>query len=665
MLSRSLAIAFALAVFVPCAAGAAPLRHGDMPFHGAKAAHAAAATTDPSVQAILKSAPKASAYPNDAAITILDQSLIDLKADGTYTERTHEIVKVFNERGRSEADIAIPFNASGQKITDLVARTILPNGKVLVVQPSDIYTKAPFSEFAMYDDAKVVTFSMPGIQDGAIIDYSYVVKNFQPLMPDQYTDDWAFSDGGKPVVISRFVITAPASLALNTQFHNAPGLKTLVKADASGKTKTYTWAMTNVSDVDPEPMMPPMKDIIPWMQVSTIPSWQSIASWYWGLAKPQMVCTPALHEQVQKIIAGKTTQEDKAKALFYWVEQNIRYVAVELGESAFKPHSAAQVYQNRYGDCKDMASLLVTMFHDAGITDAEDVLIGAGNTDPVEPDIASTMAFDHCIARAVIDGKTYWFDCTAEVCPFGSIPGADRGSNVLVVYDGGKGEFAVVPRATPDDNVSMTHLAISLHPDGSAACKDEMIANGDTEMAMRSAFKEVKPNMMDDVMRTIVSHDSPNATLQDYKLSDLQDRDVPFHMSYSYDAPVWAQCTGDLMIITPTQVNGLSSEFSKPTRRYPIYSNGNSSYRSTMTLTVPDGYTIDDKPANTELDLPFGTFTRTVTVTGQTVEIDMQFDSTPCLVPADQYQKIKDEAEKLRQLAVEPLVLKKAATNES
>jgi hypothetical protein len=660
-IASAFAFAGALIALLPCTVSqAAPMRPGDRPAHAPKPAAPTEVKADPTVLAILKSAPAASAYPNDAAITLLDQSVVDLNADGTYKEHTHEIVKVFNERGRSEADITIPFDASEQKVTDLVARTILPNGKVLVVQPSDIYTKAPFSDYAMYDDAKMVTFSMPGIQDGAIIDYSYTLVNYQALMPDQYTDDWAFSDGGKPVIVSRLTVNAPTKVALHTQFHNAPGLKPVVTT-AGGKT-TYTWAMWHVADVNPEPMMPPMKDTIPWMQVSTIPSWQSIASWYWSLAKPQMVCPPALHAQVERLIAGKTTQEDKAKALFYWVEQNVRYVAVELGESAFKPHSAAEVYQNRYGDCKDMATLLVTMLHDAGISDADDVLIGAGNTDPVESDIASTMAFDHCIARADIAGKTYWFDCTAEVCPFGSIPGADRGTNVLVVYPGGAGKFAIVPRATPDDNVSMTQLAIALHPDGSADCKSEMIANGDAEMAMRAAFQEVKPDMMADVMRSIVNRDAPNATLEDYKISDLKDRDVPFHMSYSYDAPVWAQCTGNLMIITPAQVNGLSDSFSAPTRRYPIYSSGNSSYRSTMNLTIPQGYVIDDKPANAELALPFGTFTRTVTVTGQTIEINMEFDSVPCTIPATDYQKVKAQAEQLRQLAVEPLVLKKADT---
>jgi hypothetical protein len=652
MLSRYVALTGLVLALLPAAAQAATIK---------KATPAPSAATDPSVQAILKMAPKASAYPNSASATLLDQSTVNLKADGTYTEKTHEIIEVFNERGRDEADVTIPFNSSGQKIVNLVARTIQPNGKVLPVRPADIYAKAPFSDYAMYDDAKMETFSMPGIEDGAIIDYSYTVVDFKPLMPNQYSDDWAFSDGGKPALLSRLTITAPASLKLNTEFHNAPGLKTEVKTAADGKTKTYTWQMAKLADIDPEPMMPPMKDIVPWMQVSTVPSWQTVAGWYWTLAKPQMQITPALHALVQKLTAGKTTDDAKAKALFYWVEQNVRYVAVEFGESAFRPHSAAQVYQNRYGDCKDMATLLVTMLHDAGIKDAQDVLIGAGNTDTVSTEIASTGAFNHCIVHAMISGKPYWFDCTAEICGFGSIPGADRGANVLVVHDGGKGEFETVPKSTPDSNIDMTHLAVTLHPDGSAACKSEMIASGDTEMAMRAAFRQVKPDMVQDVMRSIVSRESPNANLDGYKISDLQDRDTPFHISYSYDAPVWAQNTGNLMIITPSQVSGLGASFSQPTRKYPIYSNGSASTQSTMTITLPDGYSIDDKPENADISLPFGNFKRTVTVTGNTVEIDTEFDSTPCLVPPDQYQQVKAQAEKMREVAVEPLVLKKAS----
>ena len=128
-------------------------------------------------------------------------------------------------------------------------------------------------------------------------------------------------------------------------------------------------------------MMPPANTFLPWLEISTVPSWQTIAHWYQGLAVRPDDCLAGNQDTVKTLTAGKTTDTDKARAIYYWVEGQTRYVALELGLSAFQPHAAAAVCRNRYGDCKDMATLLVTMLHEAGIKTAWPVLLGAGRTD--------------------------------------------------------------------------------------------------------------------------------------------------------------------------------------------------------------------------------------------------------------------------------------------
>ena len=235
------------------------------------------------VAALLQNAPTAAQYPNAAAITILDATDVQLKADGRSIERTHEILRVFNERGRDEGEITIPYNNSNQRLRGLVARTILPSGKVLTVKPEDVHESSPFAGFAMYDDSKVVSFSMPGVEDGAILDYSYAIEDVQPSMTGQYFENWTFASGQYPVKLSRIRITAPADMKIDTQIHNAPDLKPTV-TEANG-VKNYSWAMSELPDIDPEPMMPPVTSIVPWMQISTIGSWQDVSQWYWGLEK--------------------------------------------------------------------------------------------------------------------------------------------------------------------------------------------------------------------------------------------------------------------------------------------------------------------------------------------------------------------------------------------
>jgi hypothetical protein len=624
--------------------------------HAPKATFSATKRSNSDVWAIIKSAPTSTQFPDAAADTVLDASDVTISPDGTIVEKDHEMLRIFNDRAHDDGNISIPYSSTTDSLSNLSARTILANGKVIALNPGDVHITSPFSGYAMYDDSKIASFSMPGIQNGAIIDYSYTITS-KPILPHDFSETWLFSDGNYPVKISRFRVTAPSDLKISSQILNSPTLTPVITTH--GSWTTYEWAMTNLSDIDREPMMPPDRYIFPLIQVSSLQSWQNISQWYWKLAKNEEVITPDLHQLVLQQIAGKTTDEDKAKALFYWVEENIRYVAVELGQSAWQPHPPEQVYVNRYGDCKDMATLLVTMLRDAGIKDAYPVLLQAESDIPIEPTLPSTEAFDHCIARATIDGKDYWFDCTAEICGFGDIPGGDRGANVLVVKDDGSGEFDTIPRFEPRENSLHIDENVTLSEDGSATCVNEMVAHGDGDLGLRSTFRQIKPNLVQDGVRNLALRQNPDATLLTYKLSDINDRDSPFSLSYTFTSPDFAQKTANLLLFTPAPFGGSIGSLTKPSRTYPIYTDDISSVLTSYSIQIPDGYTVEDVPDNMDQQLPFAEYTRTIEQDGQTLKVFFDISMKPSLTPADQYSAVQQELAKLRQTISEPVVLRK------
>ena len=206
---------------------------------------------------LLKSAPAAAAFPDAAAITLRDESVVHVNSDGTSVDVTHETFKIFNQRAHDKAEITIPFDAGTEKITNVHARTIKANGAVLTAGGGDIHTSAPYSEFAMYDDAKVTGISMPGVEDGAIIDYVYTRTTHKSFLPNQYSETWTFRDGVDPVKMSRMTLTAPASMPINTLPQNTEGMVTKATPSADGKRITYMWQMTDLGTIIPEPMMPP------------------------------------------------------------------------------------------------------------------------------------------------------------------------------------------------------------------------------------------------------------------------------------------------------------------------------------------------------------------------------------------------------------------------
>ena len=182
----------------------------------------------------------------------------------------------------------------------------------------------------------------------------------------------------------------------------------------------------------PNPRSPTRAKFTLHLKFRRLSDWQSVAHWFDGLAKPQEQANDAIRATVAKITAGKTTETEKARACYDWVANQTRYVGLEFGLSAFRPHPAAEAHEKLYGDYKDKA--ISADFHAKrrGDQSRSGSAQCGGRHSPLRNESAKPRTpFNHCIAQAQIDGKTVWLDATAETCAYGDIPEADRGAQAL------------------------------------------------------------------------------------------------------------------------------------------------------------------------------------------------------------------------------------------
>ena len=101
------------------------------------------------------------------------------------------------------------------------------------------------------------------------------------------------------------------------------------------------------------------------MQFTTFTSWAQVADWYANLEKGRSDPTPEIRAKTQELIQGRATELEKIAALYDYVAKNIRYVSLSFGLGRYQPHSAADVFKNQYGDCKDKHTLLASMLQAA------------------------------------------------------------------------------------------------------------------------------------------------------------------------------------------------------------------------------------------------------------------------------------------------------------
>ncbi|MBS1262234.1 MAG: hypothetical protein MAG453_01576 [Calditrichaeota bacterium] len=151
------------------------------------------------------------------------------------------------------------------------------------------------------------------------------------------------------------------------------------------------------------------------------------------------------------VYAGETGERSDAPggevlaSFLPWYEDNYRYVAVEIGEGRIVPHSLEEIRANKYGDCKDLALLIVDELGRRGV-EARPVLTNYPATSRFWPEYPDPGQFNHAIVGWVDRGDTVYFDATGRGWSPGEIPWGLQGAPTL--WLGGADSLAWIPRDT-------------------------------------------------------------------------------------------------------------------------------------------------------------------------------------------------------------------------
>ncbi|MHB0998923.1 MAG: DUF3857 domain-containing transglutaminase family protein [Armatimonadota bacterium] len=617
----------------------------------------ASAAPKDDAKALLQSAPQASQYPNAGYINLIDESKHVIKADGSWVTTTRTAMKICNERGRDAANIQLPYNSAFEKIKIIRARTIKKDGTVVELKPEEIREISPYSGYAMYSSVKAKVMIMPAVENDCIIDYEWSVSGKNSIMASHFWISWYYQ-AHEPIMQSKFILETPADRAFKQVSHNTK-IESKVTVSKDGKTKIYVWESGAQPEINPEPHMPPLSEICPWFELSSVNSWNDIGDWYWKLIKPQMRLTPQIKNLVTDLTKGKKSDADKARAIFYWVEDNIRYVGLEFGTGAYEPHSANDVYMNKYGDCKDQATLLVTMLKSAGIT-AHPVLVPVGYKGSTGKRLPSPGIFDHAIGLAEIDGKQVWLDTTAEVCPFGDIPESDRGREVLIIKESG-GEFVKIPVFTAEDNFVDQQVKIKLNENGGITASVAWSSEGNGELSTRATYKYSKPSKVKEGLEATASSICPGAKLIDFSLNSSDKKDEPVKVNYSFQADGWANQAGKFLIFRPSLYQSVGSQtpFTSPERKYELVFGETSVDSANTSITLPDGYKVEEIPGSIKLDTDFSSYEKTYSLNGSELVVSEKLVRKAARVPSNRYADVKKFFEDLIQAQKQQVVLRK------
>lgn len=298
----------------------------------------------------------------------------------------------------------------------------------------------------------------------------------------------------------------------------------------------YTYTASNLSPIKHEPSSLGRPYYLPHL-VITVRSYtvdkkqyngfktlDDMYAWYNFLYKKAENKTDVLTTQVSQLTAGKSSDAEKIKALYYWVQDNIRYIAFEEGYAGFVPQTVQEVYKNKYGDCKGMANLLTEMLKIAGY-DAHFAWIGTRDIPYDRTEIQSLCVDNHAISVLYLNGKPYFLDGTEKYAPFGKNAYRIQGKSVLV-QNGESYKVENVPAPAMDENLLFTKANLSLKGNKIAG-HVALTFDGEAKNYFHNLYNSIPADKRKKFITTMVELGSNNAEATNVKTSDFKNRDIP------------------------------------------------------------------------------------------------------------------------------------------
>lgn len=598
---------------------------------------------DPSVRSdtIYQLAVNPADYPDQPFVYLLDDGVAVHQADGRGRSTYRQVIQILTREGAETwGEQTFSYTAKREKLTVNWVRVLSLDGKVISDRPThEQETSAPVSQqYPVYTDTKLRRMSLAGVEPGTIVDWSYTTEILEPVMPGSFGNSWRVTTG-RPTRRSRLMVDVPASLAPRIEEWNAAELRQVYEKNGR---RIYTWTAKDVPVTESEPFAGWPNQVSVSLAVSSPLTWEDIARWYAGLARDRYAFTAELEAPFRAATPDAPTREDSLRALYRWVAQDIRYVSLSLGRGGYQPRRPAEVVKSKLGDCKDKATLFITLASRVGAK-AYPVLVNLSG----EPDsgMPSPGEFDHVIV-ALEDGGGYRFvDPTAELAPFGDLDIGLQGEFGLLVRPDGRAERVMLPEQPVIANQTHNLIRGTLGPDGSFTGRYTEHVSGAGEYSLRQSMASVPTMTAKDkegLARALANQVFEGAAGDSLTLFDGRDLNAVPEISVRVHAPRAASRSGSDYILTlplPSySVSGIAAELDSHTqRRFPIDAAkvfGPSSVQWVLELSVPEGWRAK-LPPDVTAESRFGTYRSAYRQDGDTVRVERQITGARGIEPPE------------------------------
>jgi transglutaminase-like putative cysteine protease len=610
-----------------------------------------------------------SKFPDEPAVFVERSEVMNISIAGDslniYSDVFEDILHL-KEQTETYASKRV-YGSHFNQVENIRAKTLLwDKNRYKEMTVSEFRKNSDRGQGVFYDDSYYYSFNFPSVasQNRTQLEYREVLKN--PRFISGYIFQSYLSHGK-----STFVLKAPKEVELVYQVLNDN--KSLIKfrKTEKGSLVTYEWTAADVPALRAEERSPSIRYYAPHVicyvksfetkkgKVTVANSMDDLYGWYHSLVKDVNRNNSDELAAIVKELKSKSPDElSFVKNVFYWVQDNVKYIAFEQGMRGFIPHSGSYVCEKRYGDCKDMANIIVNMLKLGGVT-AHHTWIGTRDLPYRYSEVPTPLVDNHMIAT-YIDGDQYYFlDATSDYTAFGMPSSMIQGKEALIGLDEKKYIIKEVPIIKMEKNVMTDSMLLKLENNtiigtgrSSLHGYAKIFANYELDRAEQTDVKKY--------VTKLLGKGNNKFYLDDYSVNAMMDRDRPTSIKYAFRISDYAQKISDEVYLNLNLNKDLYNEFvSVSTRKYPFENEYQYIKNEFIEFIIPDGYAMEYLPESVKIEGDDVGCEISYNVKNNRILYHKKFYLNYLLMPSARFEEFNAVVKKFSEAYKESIILKK------
>jgi hypothetical protein len=429
-------------------------------------------------------------------------------------------------------------------------------------------------------------------------------------LPGWYPQEFA----GLSVEKSIFTVSMPQDYVLRYKHLNFNG-QPLAATDKNKK--TLTWKIEQLPSVKKEFAAPRWQEITPMVSIAPaefqldeykgdMTTWKDFGKFIYELTKNRDELPDDVKQKVAQLTAGLKTDVEKIQVLYRFLQQNTRYISIQLGIGGWQPFEASFVSKKGYGDCKALSNFMYSLLKAANIKSYY-TLIKSGNYNYYMNEDFPSNQFDHVIVCVPLQKDTMWLECTSQTVAPGYM-GEFTGNRKALLIDENGGTLVSTPRYTIRENLLVRKVWAKLDPDGTLGMKVHTRYGGTQQDELSMMINQLSKDKVQKILQEEL--ELSTYSVDDFKYEETRAVLPELNEELSVTVSNYATISGKRIFITPNILNRNGTRLEQEEDRkvdFVFYSE----YRDedSCEIEIPDGYQLEAKPADVTLKTKFGTYT--------------------------------------------------------